>query len=79
MKISIEYDENKGVFIVQFDRGILKSSTNGGGWPPPPPYNNQVQELGAWLGKMYPDAVNKFKDQEISGLSLEFTPSPGQK
>lgn len=77
MKISIEYDEDKEVFIVQFDRGMLIA--NGGDWPPPPPWSNQIQELSEWLVKTYPECMDKFKDQKISGLAYEFKPSPGQK
>jgi len=77
MKISIEYDESKDVFIVQFDRGMME--LNGGDWPPPPPWTNQVQELSSWLVKTYPECMDKFKDQKISGLTYEFKPSPGQK
>jgi len=75
MKISIVYDENKNVFLVQFDR----ATTQDDGWPPPPPWTNQIQELGSWLVKMYPECLDKFKDQKISGLTYEFQPSPGQK
>jgi len=74
MKIVIDYDPNKNVFSVQFDR-VLYSKDNGDPWPPPPPYDGQVAEMAAWLTESYPSVTKKMTDQEISGLRMEFVPT----
>jgi hypothetical protein len=71
MKIIIEFDEDTSVFTAQFDRGIT-SSADGGPYPPPPPYNDQITAMTDWLAKSYPSIVEKFKDQEVSALKINF-------
>jgi hypothetical protein len=75
MKIIIEFDEVLNSFNVQFDRGEITASA-GEDPAPPPPYNEQIQEMTAWLNKTYPSILAKFKDREISGLRMNCSVTP---
>jgi hypothetical protein len=71
MKIIIEFNKETSVFTAQFDRGIT-SDMSGGPYPPPPPYQDQIEAMTKWLAESYPAIMEKFKDQEISGLKIPY-------